>query len=101
MSYLPRSEGQGLRAFRLSDLPERVREYGVFEFERAEVEGNGDEFSALALVEVARVARAAHCPSDRVYWIGVLAWERTMRKFRLDPDSGVGFDGLVNAGGGA
>lgn len=71
-----------LRAFRLADLPDRVRQYGVSEFERIEFALGVTFYESLD--EVTEVARVADHPSDRVYYIPESAYEKIARKFRLD-----------------
>lgn len=71
-----------LKAFRLSDLPARVREYGVFEFERIEV-ALGSDFWALT-DQVSEMKGVAEHPSDRVYYIPLEAWEKVERKFKVE-----------------
>lgn len=85
MSSSPRrvSAGAGtLKAFRLSDLPAQVLEYGVSEFERIEVAlGVGSPLDAVS--EMVDIQRAAERPSDRVYYIPVEAWVKVGREFGL------------------
>jgi hypothetical protein len=85
MSRLSR-KGEALRAFRLSDLPPHVREWGVAQFTEQEIERCGGEFAALSLVIVAQVKHAAECPSEDTYWISEKAYVRLLRKFKLDPE---------------
>lgn len=69
MDTRPRYEGRGLRPFRLSDLPMKIRKRGV---DIAIKRTNG-------FYESLEIARVAEHPSDRVYYVSREAWDRVMK----------------------
>lgn len=70
MSVVSRSEGRGLRSFRLSDVPFSVR-YRAYERLLPDCENLRDQI-ALGI--------AVNSPSDKVYFVPQDVWERESRK---------------------
>lgn len=63
-------ERNGLTPFRLTDLPETIRQRGKDVALRAEDN----------VMERVRIGIAAERPSDRIYWVPTHAYERVMRR---------------------
>jgi hypothetical protein len=67
MSTSPRPGGS-LRAFRLAEIPEPIRQRGK---SRAILHEDN-------VIERLRIGLAAERPSDRIYWIPRTAWDKVM-----------------------
>lgn len=80
MSTSPTEGRLALVPVRLSDLPKKVRSYGIREFLRRD----GEIAGIAALLDNTKVEQAALYPSDRVYWIPEVAYRKVERRFHLD-----------------
>ena len=78
MSASPR--GGGLHAFRLSDVPEPIREAAVDLLLKTPGSSDGILVSTLDARDRLAIALAARTPSERVYWVSEAAWEKAARR---------------------
>lgn len=77
------AEARRMVSFRLSDIPQEIRQKAVERYAKQMAEDSTDN-PLRALGDVALVKRAAALPSDRVYWVTAEAWDRVMgRRLKL------------------